>query len=1095
MVRRTWTGLLASALLLCIAGPMRADDDIGLAAPPGFEISLYADDSVAHDVYSLTIDAKGRVVVSGQGYVRILIDADGDGRAETFKQFADGPGTGAQGLYFHGKDLLCTGDQGLLRYRDQNGDDRADGAPDVFLKLKAGGEHDSHAIRKGPDGFWYLISGNMTQVGRNYVTLASSPVTNPQQGTVMRLSSDLTRGEVVSHGYRNAYDFDFGPDGEVFVFDSDGEREISLPSYLPTRVFEAVPGSHAGWLAANWKRPGYFFDMPPVVAELGRGSPTGVVCYRHSQFPKEYRGNLIVLDWTYGRVFSLPLERQGSAAISQPVKLIWATGENGFAPTDAEVGPDGSLFVSIGGRGTRGSVYRLRWVGGIAAAPEKDALASCLNAPMPLCSWSRARWEPKVEELGEASFDAAARDVTRPTAQRVRAIEILTEKFAGLNQELAEALSTDRDEAIRARTAWSLGRTSPDAEPLLRFLGDSSPLVQRRAVEAILGADPLAIDSFAPYLTPCLSSPDKFVRMGAARVLARAGNAAFQKASEAARLTGWDAAVPIAVAYAERHGGYQAYSVDVARRILAGKHSPALKFEAARLLEIGLGDAPPRAGSVPEAFEGYASREDLTSKAADLQPVVAALVELLPSGQSQLDTEIGRCLAMIQPADPAVLEKVVSRLTPTSSPVDDLHWLSVAARLPAPRSELTRQSIASYLLRLEVKIKERSLPLDSSWDDRVREIFQALVENDPGLPLAMLQHPDFGRAGHVTFIAAMPPDSFPAAVAAFLRQIQADPEYPWTSEVIFLLSHAEDPAVRAMVKEKFDDLSLRNAVLLALSEEPMEEDREKFVLGIENSPLDVLGECVKALLLLDSQPSDREQVSLVRALRRLGDTGREREIRDQIVEILQRDNEQRLSYILGQDGVSQQPAIDEWTNLVREKYPDEFARQSGESQAELAQLKKTLGMVDWAAGDGRRGEKLFESRACVQCHGNRRALGPDLNGAAQRFSRDDLFTAIAIPSRDVSPRYQTTMVATKEGAVYTGLVVYESVDGMVLRNAANQTFRIETRNIEARKTLSESLMPNGLLKDLKPGDLADLYAYLRSLSARTTVAAEAEDRE
>jgi predicted dithiol-disulfide oxidoreductase (DUF899 family) len=36
--------------------------------------------------------------------------------------FADGPKTGAQGLYFYGRNLLCTGDAGLIHYKDENGD-------------------------------------------------------------------------------------------------------------------------------------------------------------------------------------------------------------------------------------------------------------------------------------------------------------------------------------------------------------------------------------------------------------------------------------------------------------------------------------------------------------------------------------------------------------------------------------------------------------------------------------------------------------------------------------------------------------------------------------------------------------------------------------------------------------------------------------------------------------------------------------------------------------------------------------------------------------------------------------------------------------
>jgi putative heme-binding domain-containing protein len=141
-----------------------------------------------------------------------------------------------------------------------------------------------------------------------------------------------------------------------------------------------------------------------------------------------------------------------------------------------------------------------------------------------------------------------------------------------------------------------------------------------------------------------------------------------------------------------------------------------------------------------------------------------------------------------------------------------------------------------------------------------------------------------------------------------------------------------------------------------------------------------------------------------------------------------------------------------------------------------------LSKVDWTHGDAERGRKIFETRTCARCHSGSTALGPNLAGVARRFSRQDLFTAILEPNRDVSPRYQTTMVQTTNGQMYTGMIVYEAVDGVVLRNASNQTFRINANEIEERRVLKTSLMPTGLLKDLKPADLADLDAYLSSLS-------------
>jgi putative heme-binding domain-containing protein len=115
-------------------------------------------------------------------------------------------------------------------------------------------------------------------------------------------------------------------------------------------------------------------------------------------------------------------------------------------------------------------------------------------------------------------------------------------------------------------------------------------------------------------------------------------------------------------------------------------------------------------------------------------------------------------------------------------------------------------------------------------------------------------------------------------------------------------------------------------------------------------------------------------------------------------------------------------------------------------------------------------------------------LGPDLAGATNRFSKEDLFTAIALPSRDVSTRYQTTLVQTKDGKSYSGLVIYESVDGFILRNGTGQTFRIETSQVAEKRKSPVSLMPAGLLKDLTAQDHADLYAYLATLAKPRVVA-------
>jgi putative heme-binding domain-containing protein len=101
-----------------------------------------------------------------------------------------------------------------------------------------------------------------------------------------------------------------------------------------------------------------------------------------------------------------------------------------------------------------------------------------------------------------------------------------------------------------------------------------------------------------------------------------------------------------------------------------------------------------------------------------------------------------------------------------------------------------------------------------------------------------------------------------------------------------------------------------------------------------------------------------------------------------------------------------------------------------------------------------------------------------------RFSRDDLFTAILQPSKDVSPRYRTTQLTTAKGQVYQGIIVYEAVDGIILQTGPATTVRLKFTQVSERRLTATSLMPAGLLDRLSDGEIADLYAYLKSLAAR-----------
>src|SRR5436190_16283069 len=165
----------AMLLTLYVTAACRAEVvQFGLRVPAGFEVTEFADSRLANDIFHLTLDPQGRPVVSGRGYIRILVDDNGDGKADRAIDFAAGPKDGAQGMLWEGSTLYVTGDGGLRRYRDGDGDGRADGPSELIRKLRTGTEHGAHAIKRGPDGWLYVVCGNSTGIDSSCAELPGS---------------------------------------------------------------------------------------------------------------------------------------------------------------------------------------------------------------------------------------------------------------------------------------------------------------------------------------------------------------------------------------------------------------------------------------------------------------------------------------------------------------------------------------------------------------------------------------------------------------------------------------------------------------------------------------------------------------------------------------------------------------------------------------------------------------------------------------------------------------------------------------------------------------------------------------------------------
>jgi putative heme-binding domain-containing protein len=1077
-----WFGSLIVSSLVSV----QASDELGLKVAPGFRVSLYSDQDLADDIYAMTLDSQGRVVVTSQGFVTRLEDTKGLGRADRARLLVK-TASGGMGLCFDGNDLMFCGDGWLSRYRYNAAEDRLETPPQRLVPLRFA-EHGGHAMRRGADGWWYVIAGNDAEVSRRNAATADSPVRQPEAGAVLRLSPDLKKCEVFAHGFRNPYDFDFNAAGDLFTYDSDCERDAFLPWYMPTRLFHVARGGHHGWRLTgyqrSWPRPDYSPDTVDILHRIGRGSPTGVVCYRHDQFPAHYRGGLFFLDWTFGRVYFAQLNPDGTTYRSEPEVFIEPLGTHGFAPTDAVVAPDGSLLISIGGRRTRGAVYKVEAVGPRQVSKPGSEVDQVLEAPQPIDAWSRARWEPIALKLGPAPFVAALRDEAKPTAERIRAVEVLTEKFEGLPAASAEAGLHSSAPEVRARVAWSLGRApGPGAFAFLTKASiDVDPRVRLRALEAIDDrASEWNLSDALGAISENLGQSEKRVRQQAARLATRLDDKAWDKVWKERQYASSQAKLSTLLAALWR-GTNREPVIEEAVALLSQVRHPDLRLQALRLIVLALGDY--RLYDPPvEVFTAYSVAGSAPTPEALVSQIQSAVRRSFPSGNERCDEEAARLLAMLEDNDLELPRKVATFWTGASSATRDLHFLIVLARLRGPRDSTLNAQTARTLVSLDGKLAGQGQRIKQTWNERLAELVAALVQRDPGLSQALVDQPEFVRPAHVGWPASLDASVRPRAARLFLEAVKRDADFDWSEPLVALLATLPPSELLPVLRTKAADFALRDAVLPLLASNPEAGDRDAFLGGLESAQPRIVRVCLKALGQLPRDPEPAHVVPILRLLRRLLSEPKEKTLRTEVLDLLARQTGRASEVMEGPTDLSSlqttyQPVFDGFTRA----HPT-LARVVAGDDEDVDAWRAEVGPIDWSRGDSARGEAIFRARSCRTCHAGPGRLGPDLSGVTGRFSRDDLLAAIVAPNRDVAPAYRVTLVETKDGQTISGIVVFESADGLIVQTGASTTLRIASPDISARRLGQQSLMPSGLLKGIKADEVADLYRYLQTLNS------------
>jgi putative heme-binding domain-containing protein len=179
------------------------------------------------------------------------------------------------------------------------------------------------------------------------------------------------------------------------------------------------------------------------------------------------------------------------------------------------------------------------------------------------------------------------------------------------------------------------------------------------------------------------------------------------------------------------------------------------------------------------------------------------------------------------------------------------------------------------------------------------------------------------------------------------------------------------------------------------------------------------------------------------------------------------------------------------------------AREGGRSEPDLVLALARSGSLDGAEeeltpaemqqlagrvikeGDPFRGELVYRRAelACVSCHaigGAGGKVGPDLTSIGASAPVDYLIESMLYPNAKVKEGYHSIAIETTDGQEFSGILVRETTDEMIVRNALDVEVAVPKRNIE-RHSISGSLMPSGLMDALEMAEQIDLYRFMAEL--------------
>ncbi|MDA7950323.1 MAG: c-type cytochrome [Pirellulaceae bacterium] len=1090
-----------------------------------FQIEELAREEELGSVIAMTFNESGDIIASQEGGGLILIyDSNNDQRPDKARPLSQEVHT-CQGILVIDRSIFVTGigpqGAGLYKLSDNNQDGNYETARTILeFGAEQPSEHGAHGLCLGPDGLIYLVSGNEIVLPQEYAE--SSPLKYIYEGdliqpryedpsghavgvkvpggTIIRTDQDGTFVELVAGGLRNAYDIAFDRHGELFVHDSDMESDMGMTWYRPTRLYHVTPGADFGWRSGWAKLPEYYHDTLTGIADTGRGSPTGAVVYNHKMFPFRYHNALFSADWSEGRILVARLKKEGSSYTT--VVETFLTGQP-LNVTDLEVGPDGALYFTTGGRGTAGGLYRVRWRGEVP--PEVlqfgQGLTRAFRLPQLESAWTRSEITEIRRKHGaewEKTLRLVATNVKNHVNFRIRALRLM-QMFPGkVDTEMMGALTVDPNEQIRAAACYLLGLDDQETTKglLITKLEDTSSLVRRRACEALRRRGEIVP---LEKMVTTLVSTDRTEQYAARLLLQQQPIENWEEEllqQDHHRLFIQGATASLIAApkkeFAKRVLQRFRYFLDEAI-------SDPDFLDMLRLVEIAIiqGELSPQ--------ETIRLRE--------------SIIEEYPSMHRQMNRELVRILAYVQSEEAA--DRFWEELE--NEHIADVDRLHIAIHLGYLKKGWTPEKKIALLKYLETAST-------AGGGESYVHYLRAITRDVAGT-LTEAEQLDVLQSGEEIPTAALGvlyqlPVFLQPEIFEALKKLDTNlaEDTSKASEalkvgiVAVLARSGEDKAMQYLRDVWLLQPARRQTVAMGLAQKP-EGDNWSYLL---NSLPELKGaaaeEVSRQLLTVDQKPKDikhyqnvldlakRQNLTEAEETLKLLTLWTEKQVPFQHTApettfgqwqnwIVENQRHFQLQENFPKQEVTTEKAITSEVSLDPKeiKLPKESSigtvtsenrgRPTWSYEAADEVIGQFAGEVGYAEGIA-----VFQKAQCASCHqfgAIGAAIGPDLTTAHKTFQRSEILEAIFEPSKEISSQYASKTIVTTSGRAYSGLVSSSPTgDSVIVTLSTGEEKRIVTDEVDEIFDSKKSVMPDNLLAGLTDREVASLLLLFETPPAK-----------